>query len=135
MTTIRDDLVEFTISIFAKANWTRPEGKGSLEPPKRAHQRKLRQQGLVRGVLQVIHKRPPLPVRVTLTRVSGGRQKLDPSNLVSAMGFIQDEVAAWLFPGKPRGFGDAADDPVEWVYEQASGTLKRHAVTIRVESV
>jgi hypothetical protein len=84
--------------------------------------RKGRVKEAVRSALPRLGERFPLPVRVTLTRVSGGR--LDDDNLRPALKAVRDVVAAWL------GLDDA-DPRVRWVYRQRAGWAA--AVTIRVE--
>lgn len=64
----------------------------------------------------------PLPLLVTLTRVSGG--KLDDDNLRPALKVVRDVVAGWL------GVDDA-HPRVKWRYRQRPGWSP--AVVIRVE--
>jgi len=66
--------------------------------------------------------RPPLPLVVTLTRVSP-RCIRDGDNLQGAFKSCRDEVAKW--------FGvDDADPRVAWRYDQRRGAPKRHVVEI-----
>lgn len=66
---------------------------------------------------------PPLPVRVTLTRVGGKR--LDSDNAARACKAVRDVVAEWL------GLDDA-DSRVRWVVRQRAGWAA--GVRIRVET-
>lgn len=82
------------------------------------HKRVKGERLAIRSVLQAVE--PVCPhglyaaprVRVTLTRINGGR--MDSDNLAGALKGCRDEVAAWL------GWDD--DDPrFEWVYAQEPG--------------
>ena len=67
--------------------------------------------------------KPPLPVVVTLTRVSA--RALDGDNLQSAFKGIRDEVAKWL--------GHADNVPgIRWEYAQRRGGVGEFGVVIRV---
>ena len=68
----------------------------------------------------------PLPVRVTLTRVSAG--VLDSDNLLGALKHVRDGVADWLDV-------DDADARIDWVYAQDKGKRGTHLVRVRVEHV
>lgn len=68
-------------------------------------------------------KPPPLPVKVTLTRIAPRR--LDSDNLSSSCKGIRDAVAEWM------GVDDASDQ-YEWVCQQEKG--KTPMVRIEVEN-
>lgn len=107
--------------------------------------RRRGQMGLVRGSLQTLGKKvPPLPAKVTLTRVAWTKKPLDGDNLVSSLKHVRDEVAMWLkhqgafgnwWEEVKPGEGDGADDPVEWVYAQEKTHRGHHVVRIEVESL
>ena len=65
---------------------------------------------------------PPLPLRVTITRL--GPKRMDPDNNVSACKDVQDAVADWV--GQDDG-----SDGFEWVYRQE--LCQTPGVRIRVE--
>lgn len=70
-------------------------------------------------------KAPPLPLRITITRV--GPRELDGDNLQGACKHARDGIADWL------GANDR-DKRIQWVYDQAKGSLKEYGVNIRVQT-
>ena len=89
------------------------------------HKRRSAQRGLVAWSFKLSsEKPPPLPVVVTLTRISP--RMLDVGdNLNSSMKAVRDEVA------KQLGIDDA-DPRVTWFYEQRKGDPKKQAVEIEI---
>lgn len=71
-------------------------------------------------------ERPPLPVSVSLTRVSP--RTLDDDNAVAAMKAPRDEIARWL------GVDDA-DPRVEWRYGQAKGAPREQALLVAIDPI
>ena len=69
------------------------------------HARAVTQRLVTRAVLGG-RKLPPLPVRVTFTRI--GKRLMDTDNLVGSFKHVRDEVAALY------GVGDGPNDPIEW---------------------
>jgi hypothetical protein len=67
--------------------------------------------------------KPPLPVRVTLTRQ--GSRLLDPDNLAGSFKHVQDGVARLVL-----GVDDGDRARVEWVYDQCPGVA---GVFVRIE--
>ena len=65
------------------------------------------------------------PVRITLTRIAP--RKLDSGNLEAAFKAVQDGIADAL------GIDDG-DDRLTWVYQQARGAPKEHAVRVTIET-
>lgn len=72
---------------------------------------------------------PPLPLRITLTRI--GAKRLDSDNLAGAFKGVQDGVAL------ARGVDDG-DPRITWVYEQECrrpcGGVQAYGVRIRIEA-
>lgn len=83
------------------------------------------QRGLVRLALRT-HRKPPLPVRVTITRIAP--RELDDDNLRGAAKATRDGVADWL------GVDDR-DRRITWAYAQERGRVREYGVRILVEGI
>jgi hypothetical protein len=96
----------------------------------RVHRRKMQRRAVAWATLG--HEAPPLPCRVTLTRISPGTLDAH-DNLRAALKPVVDEVTAWL------GLESDADPRVTWDYQQRKGARKtktsaaEHGVEIRVD--
>lgn len=71
---------------------------------------------------------PPLPLTITLTRVSPGT--LDGDNLQHALKFCRDGVADWL--ALAYGKGNDAQEGLTWAYAQAKGGRGEYAVEVTI---
>jgi hypothetical protein len=71
---------------------------------------------------------PPLPLTITLTRVSAGT--LDGDNLQHALKFCRDGVADWL----ALAYGKGSDEQpgLTWAYAQAKGGRGEYAVEVTI---
>jgi hypothetical protein len=85
---------------------------------------KHRRTKAVRGAVQaalMVHRAPPLPLDVTITRIAP--RGLDDDNNVRACKAVRDQVAAWL------GVDDR-DPRVTWRYGQERGKPRTYGVKI-----
>lgn len=73
---------------------------------------------------------PPLPLEVTITRVSP--RELDDDNLATACKHVRDQVALLLVGGKTGQYDGC--DFFTWVYRQRSEGANRHYVEVEVKS-
>lgn len=81
-------------------------------------------------VFSYIEELPPLPVKITLTRIAP--RSWDSDNAIISFKNIRDAISIMYFPGCPAGKMDETEY-FEWHYEQRKGEPKEYSVEIRIE--
>lgn len=90
----------------------------------RARQRRVSTQRSVVGAVLRLHRPPPVPAVVTITRIAP--RPLDSDNLAGSAKAVRDTVASWL------GIDDR-DERVTWRVVHESRGVREYAVRIAVE--
>lgn len=110
--------------LMPRSSWTKPEGN-TRQSWRVVWARGEAQKRVVKRALSC-HEAPPIPLVVTLVRVSAGT--LDTDNLCGSLKRVRDAVATWI------GCGDSPDDPIEWRYDQRRGPRGQQSVEIHWEA-